>query len=565
MLDNSIKPHILDPNLRDYAAACKSFTWQDTDQYFSWHDTGRINIAHEAIDRHASQPDKADRNCLISAHHSNSVSITFRQMRDLSNRFANVLVRLGIRKSDRVCLYLAGVPEMYIAMVACAKVGAIIVPLYSDYMAGAVRSRMCDSRPKAVITDSMRLDRIPVQELPNLEHIIIAGNHLGQDEKLFRFWDEEMATASDSFEPVWLEPDTPFLIVYTSGHDGAPVGLVHVHEAMKGYLMTARWVLDVRDDDIVMTQGRPGWFLGIVYSAFAPWLCGVGSVVSSGIDTAAQLYEIIAETKVSILYTIPSVFKQVLDAGPQLVEKYDLRSLRHLLSVLEPLTADTIRGVMSSLKLPVYDTWWSAETGMITISNFPCLPINPGHLGKPFPGIKAAVLDNADCEAPLLEMGRLVFKWGWPAAARSFWGRNDFKSIYFGNLSWFKTGDVAFIDPDGYVFYQGRADDVVITSAGKIGIKEIESMVRLHPAVAEAAVVRVASQCRSKHIKAFIVLKDGFEEGVLLEQDIIAFVANSLSPDSVPASIQWCRSLPRDEKGSIRTIVLKAQSLGLID
>lgn len=563
MLDTSIQVRIPDPNLGDYAAACKNFAWHDADHFFTWHTTGRINIAHEAIDRHADNPATADRMCLRYVHPSKSDAITYRQMRDLSNRFANVLTRLGIRKSDRVCLFLPDIPELYIAMVGCAKIGAIIVPLYSDYMAVAVKSRMRDARPQAVITDSARLSRIPLQELPGLDHVIIAGDCQGHDTG-YRLWNKEMATASESFEPLWLEPDAPFLIVYTSGHDGSPVGLVHVHEAMKGYLMTARWVLDIRDDDVVLTHGRPGWFLNIVYSAFAPWLCGVESVVCDGIDTAEQLYAVLAESRVSVLYTIPSVYALVSDAGRELVRHYDLSRLRHLLSVLEPLTPETFHAVRAVLKLPVCDTWWSAETGMITIANFPCLPIKPGYLGKPFPGITAAVLDDADSEIPFFEMGRLVLRSGWPSAARGIWGRDDFETMYCGNPPWFMTGDVVFFDQDGYVFYQGRADAVVITSAGKIGISEIECMLQRHPAVAEAAVVRVAGPAGLKQIKAFVVVKSGHEEGPLLERVIIGFVAENLSPDCAPVEVQFCLSLPRDENGSIRTIVLKAQSLGFM-
>ena len=224
MLDTSIHVRIPDPNLGDYAVACKNFTWHDVDHCFSWHTTGRINIAHEAIDRHADNPAFADRTCLRYVHLSKSFAITYRQMRDLSNRFANVLTGLGIQKSDRVCLFLPGIPELYIAMVGCAKIGAIIVPLYGDYMTGAVKSRMFDARPKAVITDSARLSRIPLQELPGLEHVIIAGEGQGHDTR-YRHWEKEMARASENFEPLWLEPDTPFLIVYTSGHDGSRSGL----------------------------------------------------------------------------------------------------------------------------------------------------------------------------------------------------------------------------------------------------------------------------------------------------------------------------------------------------
>jgi acetyl-CoA synthetase len=334
---------------------------------------------------------------------------------------------------------------------------------------------------------------------------------------------------------------------------------------MKGYLMTARWVLDIRDDDIVLTHGRPGWFLNIVYSAFAPWLCGVESVVCEDITTANQLYEVLAQNRVSVLYTIPSVYKLLSDAGRELARHYDLSRMRHLLSVLEPLTPETFHAVRATLNIPVCDTWWSAETGMITIANFPCLPIKPGYLGKPFPGITAAVLDDDDGEIPFFEMGRLVLKSGWPSLARGIWGRDDFAAVYCTKPPWFMTGDVVFFDQDGYVFYQGRADDVVITSAGKIGISEIESMLLRHPAVAEAAVVRVASQNGPKHIRAFVVPALGCEPSHELECSLVGHLACMLSPDIAPVLIYWCSILPRHDDGRINALELKARALGLVD
>jgi acetyl-CoA synthetase len=483
-------------------------------------------------------------------------------MRDLSNRFANVLKRLGVQRSDRVCLFLSNRPEFYIAMVGCAKIGAIIVPLYSDYMSGAVTSRMRDARPRLIVTDSIRLGRILLQELADLEHVIVTEDTKVPEPRCL-IWDREMAAVPDACEPLWLEPDTPFLMVYTSGDNGEPVGLVHVHEAMKGYLMTARWVLDIRDGDRVLTHGRAGWFLNIVYSAFAPWLCGVESVICPEIETAEQLYDVLAGNRVSVLYTIPSVYTLLTGCGPELAARYDLSRLRHLLSVLEPLTPAVFSAVLQLLKLTVCDTWWSAETGMITIAHVPCLPIKPGYLGKPVPGITAAILDDDDREIPYFEMGRLVLKGGWPAAARAIWGRDDFNTVYRGNAPWFMTGDFAFTDDEGYYFYQGRSDDVVITSAGKIGMSEIAALVQDYPAVAEAAVVRAAGVDRPKQINAFIVLHPGYTGDDALKQGISSYVADRLSADCAPASIEWCRSLPRDAAGAVRTVVLKAASLGL--
>jgi len=560
MFDNVIKPVIQDPNLRDYAAACRDLSWREADRQFTWHTTGRLNIAHEAIDRHAADPERSGRACLLYQQASDEYRLTYGRMRDLSNRFANVLRRLGIGKSDRVCLFLPGMPELYIAMAGCAKAGAVIVPLYSDYMEGAVSSRMRDARPRAVVTDSERLSRIPLRELPGLEHVIIAGSPALGTDSACRHWDREMDEASDEFEPVWLAPEDPFLIVYTSGPDGTPIGLVHVHGAMTGYLMTARWALDLRDDDVVLTLGRPGWFMNIVYSAFAPWLCGVATIACGSVETAGELYRVIERAGATVLYATPSAYRLMADAGPGCAAGHDLSSLRHLLSVLEPLTPDLIYAVMALLHLPVYDTWWSAETGMITIANFPCLPIKPGYLGRPCPGISAAVFDETGEAAPFFEMGRLALSPAWPCMAEG-----ALETLHAGGREWFLTGDVAFMDQDGYVFYQGRADDVVITSAGKIGISEIEQAVRRHPAVADAAVVRAAAGAGPKRIRAFVVPASGLEPDAALERAIIGHVACTLSPDTVPASIQWCTELPRYDDGGINTLVLKARALGLQD
>ncbi|MBM4309758.1 MAG: AMP-binding protein [Deltaproteobacteria bacterium] len=563
MFDNVIRPVIADPNLSDYAGTCRSFSWQDADRHFTWQATGKINIAHEAIDRHAADPHRSEKVCLICPQASGSTVYTYSRMRNLSNRFANVLKKLGIGTSDRVCLFLPGIPEFYIAMAGCAKAGAIIVPLYSDYMAGAVKSRMQDARPKAIVTDADHIGRIPLDELPDLEHVIIAGDDQGCAR--FRSWNREMDAASPCFEPVWLEPVDPFLIIYTSGPDGSPVGLVHVHEAMKGYLMTARWVLDIRDDDVVFTLGRPGWFMSIVYSAFAPWLCGVASVVCDVPDTAGELYQAIEHSGATVLYTTPSVYSLMTDAGPDYARNFNCSRLRHLLSVLEPLSPEMIFAVMALLKLLVHDTWWSAETGMITIANMACLPIKPGYLGKPCPGLVTAVLDEHGNDAPYFEMGRLALRPPWPAMARGIWGQGSRALHDPDSRSWFMTGDVAFIDHEGYYFYQGRADDAVITSAGKINISEIEQALRRHPAAADAAVVRAAAPGEPKRIRAFVVPAPGFKPVAELERAIIDHVGRMLSPDIALASIHWCSVLPRHSDGRINTLALKASLLGLTD
>jgi acetyl-CoA synthetase len=359
-----------------------------------------------------------------------------------------------------------------------------------------------------------------------------------------------------------VDRNCPLLLIYTSGTDGRPVGLVHSHDAMRGYLMTARWVLDLRDGDVLWTQGRPGWFLNAAYSAFAPWLCGVESVVSGMIHTAEEMYRHLEHNRVSVLYTVPTIYRMLADAGKETAQRFDLGRLRHLLSVLEPLLPADIYAVMRVLGMPVYDTWWSAETGMITIANMPCLPVKPGYLGRPVPGITAAVLDAQGQAAAPFTMGRLALQAPWPAMATGVWRRPELYQRYFGRPPWFMPGDTAFMDHDRYLFYQGRADDVVVTPAGKIAIAEIEHALEKHPAVGEAGLVRVAGR-HGARLKAYVHLRAEADAGPELERSLCDHLARAFSPDIVPQEIRFCGRLPRDADGRLLRMVLKAWELGL--
>ena len=563
MFENEIKPRPEGANLADYNEACKNFSWDDVDKEFSWHTTGRLNIAYEAIDRHAENPEKAHLNCLINSYENRTDKITYGQMRILSNKFGNVLRGLGIEKGDRVFLFLPRITELYIAMAGCAKIGAIIAPLYSDYREGAVKERMLDGKGKVLVTDSRHRERVPDEELPDLEHIIIIRGEASDPEEGEVSWDTQMEEASEDLEIEWVDKDCPLFLIYTSGQDGRPVGLLHPHDSMRGYLMTSRWVLDLKDGDVLWTHARPGWLMNIVYSAFAPWLCGVESFVTGKMKSAEEIYGHIEENRISVIYTIPTIYRIIVDGGDKAAKSFNLKSIRHLLSVLEPLFPDVIYAVMRILGVPVYDTWWTAETGMITIANFLCLPIKPGYLGKPCPGIKTSILDPEGSEVPPFTMGEVALKAGWPSMARGIWENDKLYQRYFRRKPWFMSGDTAFVDQDNYFFYQGRADDVIITSAGRVGISEIESTLQMHPAVAEAGVIRVPDVDRAKRIKAFVSLKPNYKPSELLKKKIIAYVRNNLSPDIVPRDIEFREDLPKGKDGVILRRVLKAWELGL--
>lgn len=563
MFENEIKPRAKDANLKDYDEVYKNFTWDQVDKKFSWYKTGKLNIAYEAIDRHAENPEKANRNCLINSYKNRTDKITYKQMRVLSNKFGNVLRNLGVKKGDRVFLFLPRISELYIAMAGCAKIGAIIAPLYSDYREAAVKERILDGKGKILVTDPRHRRRVPAEELPDLEHIIQIGCGPDPLEEGEVLWDLEMDKASEDLEIEWVDKDFPLFLIYTSGHNAKPIGLIHPHDSMRGYIMTSHWVLDLKDGDVLWTHARPGWLMNVVYSAFAPWLCGIESFVTGKMESAEEIYGHIEKNQISVIYTIPTIYKMLIEAGEDATKKFNLKSIRHLLSALEPLYPNVIYAVMRILGVPVYDTWWTAETGMITIANFLCLPIKPGYLGKPCPGVQTSILDSKGNEVTPFTMGEVALKAGWPSMARGIWDNDPLYQQYIRKKSWFMSGDTAFVDQDNYFFYQGRADDAIITSAGRVGIAEIESTIELHPAVAQAGVIRVPDMDRTKRIKAFVSLKPSYQPSEMLKNKIITYVRNNLSPDIVPRDIEFREDLPKDKDGVILRRVLKAWDLGL--
>ncbi len=563
MFENQIPPRSKNPVLAQYDAACASFSWEQVNPEFSWHETGKLNIAHEAIGRFAADPATANKPCLIYSLRERREVFSYAEMDRLSNRFGNVLRRLGVGRGDRVFLFLPNIPELYIALAGCAKIGAIIVPLYAQYRTAALRDRMLDAQGAVLVTTPHHRSHIPDQELPALEHIIIVDGRAAAPEYGETVWQDEMAQAPDELAMEWLEPDSPLFLIYTSGQDGRPMGLVHVHDAMRGYLMTGRWALDLKPGDMLWTQAQPGWFMNVVYTAFAPWLCGVPSFITGMITSADEFYRHVQESGVSVVYTTPTIYRMLVEAGPDTARRFDLKTLRHLVSVLEPLYPDLIYGLMRILDLPVHDTWWTAETGMITIANFPCLPIKPGYLGKSMPGLEIKIFTPDGKEPAPFTMGDLAVRQGWPAMARGVWRNQEAFSLLVRRPPWLLINDTAFVDYDGYFYHQGRTDDVIVTAAGKTGFTEIERALADHPAVAEAAVIRSADEHGRKKVKAFVSLKAAYKPSALLQKKIMAYLLHTLDPDLALAEIEFRDSLPRDKNGRIMRRVLKAWELGL--
>jgi len=563
MLENIIQPQTGTANLQDYREACKNFSWDDVGREFSWHESNKLNIGYEAVDRHADDPATAGRNCLVFSNGSREEKITYAEMRLLSNRFGNVLRGLGAEKGSRVALFMPSLPEMYIAMAGCAKAGAVIVPLKIMLQTGALGRHMSDARAKVLITTTEYRHLIPVGELPDLEHIIVVGDDPSELDEGDLLWKNLMQAAPEQLDICWVDRDFPLFIVYTSGRHGKPVGLLHAHDAMRGYLMTSRWVLDLQQDDILWTQALPGGHLHAVYSAFAPWLCGVTTFTSGRMERADTIYRHIERYGITVMYTAPEIYKMLTEAGQETSGKYDLNRLRHLINVGHTLESRTIYAIMRILGTPVYDTWLSEETGMITIANFRCLPIKPGFLGKPFPGIHAGVFDSNGEDVEPFTMGALALKSGRPPMACGEWNSRLRARANRSDRPWLMPGDMVFRDLDGYFFHQGHNDDAVVTGEGRLCLAEIEDTLLSHPAIADAGGVRVSAEKGSGQIKTFVCLQGHYRPSEFLKLEILAHIMKNLSCTEGIGDVEFVDELPRDKDGTILRRVLKAWDLGL--
>jgi acetyl-CoA synthetase len=562
-LENILPPANPRANLEDYRAACESFCWEDAAREFSWAHTGKINISHEAIDRHAEDPVRGQRCCLNFEAEGRKEKITYDQMRRLSNKFANVLRKCGVKKGDRVFIFLPRCPEYYIAMVGCAKAGAIFGPLFEALMQETLRERLGDSEASVLVTTPKLAARVPFAGLPNLRHIIFVGaGNITLKENEWN-WDEEMAGASAKCDIEWVDLEDPLYLIYAFSSSGQPKGVVHVHNDMIGYLMTARWVLDLKADDVLWTTADPGWVTGTVYSAFAPWLCGVEVFVRGGSFNTESWCRSIESNRITVLYTAPTFFRRLKSKGDEFLKRFDLSSIRHLLSVGEPLPSDVVYWARRVFKVPVHDTWWMTETGMIMIANYPSVPIKPGAIGKPLPGIKAAVIGPQGEELPPLTLGELAIRKGWPAMVRQIWRDAERLKEYFPFNPWFVTGDTAYVDDDGYFYYQGRNDDLVKVAGVVVGPTEMEDALRRHPAVKDAGIIAKHDSLKGDSIKAFISLKPGVTPSADLKLEITDFVKKTFSSRIAPKEIEFRPEIPRSEEGFVIRRVLKAWELGL--
>jgi len=548
-------------NLENYEEAYANFDWADVEKQFSWHETGKVNMAYEAIDRHLNLG-RAEKIALHYSDQTRKESYTYAQLSRLSNQFGNVLKKLGIRKGDRVFVFMPRTPELYVSVLGTLKVGAIVGPLFEAFMEAAVRDRLEDSEAVAIVTTPALLPRIPIQELPALKHVIVVGSKDALAEGQISY-EAAMEEASPELDIEWVDREDGMILHYTSGSTGKPKGVLHVHNAMIQHYQTGKWVLDLQEDDIYWCTADPGWVTGTSYGIFAPWLNGATSVIRGGRFTPEDWYQTIETYKVTVWYSAPTAFRMLMGAGDEIVKRYDLSSLRHILSVGEPLNPEVVYWGMKVFHQRIHDNWWMTETGGQLISNYKCMPIKPGSMGKPFPGIYAAIIDDQGNELPPNRMGNLAIRAGWPSMMRQIWKNEAKYNEYFRIPGWYVSGDSAYKDEDGYFWFQGRIDDVINTAGERVGPFEVESKLVEHPAVAEAGVIGKPDPVRGEVIKAFISLRAGYEPSDQLMEEIKKFVKEGLAAHAAPREIEFRDKLPKTRSGKIMRRVLKAWELGL--
>jgi acetyl-CoA synthetase len=550
-----------DFHLDNYESALENFDWSQVEQQFSWYKSGRMNIAYETIDRHAHSA-KKNQVALYYKDDERREKYTFKEMMENSNKAGNILKQHGLEKGDRVFIFMPRSPELYFCLLGAIKLGAIVGPLFEAFMEAAVFDRLNDSQAKILVTTPELVGRVAKENLPNLEKIVLIGNHIEENDTIVDF-NMAFDKASKKLEIEWVDREDGMLLHYTSGSTGKPKGVLHVHNAMIQQYQTAKWVLDLKEDDVYWCTADPGWVTGTVYGVFGPWLHGASNVVRGGRFNPEDWYKTIEDYGVTVWYSAPTAFRMLMGIGEELIQRFDLSSLRHILSVGEPLNPEVVKWGVKVFHLRIHDTWWMTETGSMMICNYPSLEIKPGSMGKPIPGIEAAIIDDHGNVLPPNRMGNLALKKGWPSMMRAIWNNPEKYKEYYTDNGWYISGDSAFMDEDGYFWFQGRIDDVINTSGERVGPFEVESKLVEHPAIAEAGVIGIPDPIRGTIIKAFISLREGYQQSDELKEEIRLFVKRELSAHATPRQIEFRDKLPKTRSGKIMRRVLKAWELDL--
>jgi acetyl-CoA synthetase len=561
----------LAPNLRDYERARTAFSWQEARGRLDGLPGGAgLNIAHEAIDRHAAGG-RGRRLALRWISRTGARrDFTYDDLRRATSRFANALKQLGVGAADVVATLAGRVPGLYIAAIGSLKNRCVYTPLFSAFGPDPIVARMTIARARVLVTtDTLYRRKVePVRErMPALEHVLLmrdTGAPLPPGTRDFAALLDE---AGDEFTIPPTDSQDLALLHFTSGTTGTPKGAMHVHEAVVAHHETARLALDLHPEDRFWCTADPGWVTGTSYGIIAPLSHGLTMVVDEADFDAERWYRIIQEEGINVWYTAPTAIRMMMKAGAPLARQYDLRSLRFLGSVGEPLNPEGVVWGLEAFDQAFHDNWWQTETGGIMIANFAAMDIRPGSMGRPLPGVEAAIVRRtADGAVTPIEepevQGELALRPGWPSMFRGYLGDEErYRKCFAGGF--YLTGDLARRDRDGYYWFVGRADDVIKSSGHLIGPFEVESALLEHDAVAEAGVIGKPDVVAGEIVKAFVALKPGFKGDEELRRSILALARTRLGAVVAPKEITFVESVPKTRSGKIMRRLLKARELGL--
>lgn len=558
------------PNLKDYLKTYAGFSWDEIRQELDGLPGGAgINIAYEAVDRHANG-EKRDKLALRWLGKDGEVlDFTYGELKEQTNRFANVLRAFDVGRGDRMAVLAGRIPSLYIAALGALKNVSVFCPLFSAFGPEPVYQRLFRGDVKVLVTTQAQYRKKIEgiwERLPNLKAVLLsdveqdlAGNILS----LPRL----MAQASPDFTIPETGPEDMSCLHFTSGTTGMPKGAIHVHNAVLVHYMTAKYALDMHPDDVFWCTADPGWVTGTSYGVIAPLLHGVTNIVDEAEFDAERWYRILQDQQVSIWYTAPTAIRRLmrLDIKPR--ELYDLSHLRFCASVGEPLNPEAVVWGREVLDLLIHDNWWQTETGGIMISNYSVMDIRPGSMGKPLPGIQAAIVHRREDGKVEIETnpaveGELALKPGWPSMFRGYIHDEERYQKCFVD-GWYFSGDLAERDEQGYFWFIGRADDIIKTAGHMVGPFEVESALLEHPAVAEAGVIGKPDPVIGELVKAFVALKPGYSPSESLQTELLGFGRKKLGSAVAPKELEFVEYLPKTRSGKIMRRLLKSRELGL--
>ncbi|MBL29366.1 MAG: acetate--CoA ligase [Rhodospirillaceae bacterium] len=559
------------PNLADYEAARADFDWDAARAALSGLPGGQgLNIAYEAVDRHVAAG-RGDRRAIRHIdRHGGITDLSFSDLARESARFANVLGGLGIERGERVFALSGRVPALYAAALGTLKAGAVFCPLFSAFGPEPIAARLEIGSGRVLVTSRILYRRKVADlcaRLPALDYVLLTDGGPEDEGDGVLALPRLMADVSDSFTIAPTAPEDMALLHFTSGTTGKPKGAIHVHQAVVMHAMTGRMALDLHDGDVFWCTADPGWVTGTSYGIISPLVNGVGMIVDEAEFDADRWYGILQDQRVTVWYTAPTAIRMLMEVGADVAKGYDLSSLRFLASVGEPLNPEAVVWGAETFGIPFHDNWWQTETGGIMIANYAAMPVKPGSMGRPLPGIAAGIVERTEdggareIAEPDTE-GELALRVGWPSMFRGYLHEEArYRKTFAGD--WYLTGDLAKRDADGYFWFVGRADDVIKAAGHLIGPFEVESVLMEHPAVAEAAVIGKPDDVAGNVIKAFVALKQGYEPGEPLLKELMAHARKRLGPAVAPREIAFRANLPKTRSGKIMRRLLRARELGL--